>query len=91
MPPVDSRARALIVADDPTERHAFCADLDRAGYDPVAFESCRVALAWLEEETPVVAVVRTSRDGLCGVLLDELLARCVELVVDGEPVDALGC
>ena len=82
--------RALVVAEDPGERREFCADLQEAGYDPVAFASCDGALAWLDEETPAVAVVRTGDDRLCADLLDELDARGAELVVDGEPVGAAG-
>jgi DNA-binding NtrC family response regulator len=83
--------RALVVADDPGERRAFCRDLREAGYSPVGFDSCADAAAWLDEETPSVAVLRLSPDRLCGELLDELDARCVELVVDGEPVQPRGC
>ena len=83
--------RALVVADDPAERRELCGDLRRAGYEPVAFECCDWAMAWLDEEIPAVAVVRKGRDRLCAALLDELGSRCVELVVDGEPVDAPGC
>jgi DNA-binding NtrC family response regulator len=86
-----ARDRALVVADDPAERRELCGDLRRAGYDPVAFESCDWAMAWLEEETPTVAVVRTGNERLCTALLDELGSRCVELVVDGEPVEAPSC
>ena len=86
-----ARDRALVVADDPAERRELCGDLRRAGYDPVAFECCDWAMAWLDEETPAVAVDRTGRDRLCDTLLDKLETRCVELVVDGEPVEAPGC
>jgi DNA-binding NtrC family response regulator len=81
------RDRALVVADDPAERRELCGDLSDAGYDPVAFESCDGAMAWLDEETPAVAVVRTDGDRLCASLLDELEARGAEMVVDGEPVE----
>ena len=80
--------RALVVADDPGE---LCADLQEAGYDPVAFESCDGAMAWLDEETPAVAVVRMGGDPLCAELLDELEARGAEMVVNGEPAAASGC
>jgi protein-L-isoaspartate O-methyltransferase len=83
--------RALVVAVDPGERREFCADLQEAGYDPVAFVSCDGAMAWLDEETPAVAVVRMGGDPLCAELLDELEARGAEMVVNGEPAAASGC
>jgi len=83
--------RAPVVADDPGERREFCADLQEAGYDPVAFESCDGAMAWLDEETPAVAVVRMGGDPLCAELLNELEARGAEMVVNGEPAAASGC
>jgi protein-L-isoaspartate O-methyltransferase len=83
--------RALVVAVDPGERREFCADLQEAGYDPVAFESCDGAMAWLDEATPAVAVVRTGGDRLCAELLDELETRGAELIVDREPAAASGC
>ncbi len=86
-----ARGRALVVADDPAERRELCGDLRRAGDDPVAFECCDGAMAWLEEETPAVAVVRTDGDRLCASLLDELEARGAEMVVNGEPAAASGC
>lgn len=86
-----ARGRALVVADDPAERRELCGDLRRAGYDPVAFECCDGAMAWLDEETPAVAVVRMGGDPLCAELLDELEARGAEMVVNGEPAAASGC
>jgi DNA-binding NtrC family response regulator len=86
-----ARDRALVLADDPAERRELCGDLRRAGYDPVAFECCDWAMAWLDEETPAVAVVRMGGDPLCAELLDELEARGAEMVVNGEPAAASGC
>ena len=78
--------RALLVAPDEDQAGPISTDLERAGYDVVTFESCAVALDWLDEETPQVAVIQVEDDPLGAKLVRELLHRHVETVLDGQPL-----
>jgi len=84
------RFRALIVSGCAAERAETCTELEGAGYDALAFLDCAGALSWLEEETPDVAVLSSSEAPVCAELVCELQARCVDLVVDGQPLDGTG-
>jgi DNA-binding response OmpR family regulator len=58
-------------------------DLEEAGYSVVGpFDTCAGALAWLEKETPDLAVLDTVlKDGTCRALAAELVRRGIGFVL----------
>lgn len=52
-----SRELAMVVSPSDDDREMACRELIFRGYDTVGFSDCANASAWLEEETPALAVV----------------------------------
>lgn len=71
---------ALVLASADKVRAAGCRAFAREGYDVIGFADCEHAAAWLDEETPAVAIV-DMRASACGAALLEILhERGVRLV-----------
>jgi DNA-binding response OmpR family regulator len=78
-----SRCLVLLVEDEALVAMNLQDDLNEAGYAVVGpFATCSAALAWLEAETPDIAVLDTVlRDGSCRALAAELARRDVGFVL----------
>ncbi|GEP12427.1 hypothetical protein [Methylobacterium gnaphalii] len=66
---------AMVVVPSKPVREAACRKLAASGFDTVGFSDCENAAAWLEEETPVIAIVATGASGDCKAFLSELRER----------------
>lgn len=73
------RQRAMVVVPSKAERERACRELVTSGYDTVGFSDCANASAWLEEETPVVAIVVADASRDCQAFLSELRERGTEI------------
>jgi DNA-binding response OmpR family regulator len=78
-----SRCLVLLVEDEALVAMNLQDELKEAGYAVVGpFDTCAAALAWLETETPDLAVLDTVlKDGTCRALAAELARRGVGLVL----------
>jgi DNA-binding response OmpR family regulator len=78
-----SRCLVLLVEDEALVAMNLQDDLKEAGYAVVGpFDTCAAALAWLETETPDLAVLDTVlKDGSCRALAAELVRRGVGFVL----------
>lgn len=74
------RTFGLVLSEDETRRERSCRLLVAEGFDVLAFLDAGNAKAWLEEETPEVAIV----DGGCGlgtgIVAETLKARGVRMI-----------
>ncbi len=73
----------LLVEDEALVAMNLQDDLKEAGYAVVGpFDTCAAALAWLETETPDLAVLDTVlKDGTCRALAAELARRGIGFVL----------
>ncbi|WP_147817627.1 hypothetical protein [Methylobacterium thuringiense] len=62
------------------QRDQACARLSRDGYEVLGFADCENAVAWLEEETPTIAVIDGDLMPGCSGVLNVLGERGVLLV-----------
>jgi DNA-binding response OmpR family regulator len=78
-----SRYLVLLVEDEAIIAMNLQAELEEAGYAVVgSFDTCSGALAWLENETPDLAVLDTVlKDGSCKALATELARRGVGFIL----------
>jgi DNA-binding response OmpR family regulator len=78
-----SRCLVLLVEDEALVAMNLQDDLNEAGYAVVGpFDTCAAALAWLEAETPDLAVLDTVlKDGTCRTLAAEFSRRGVGFVL----------
>ncbi|MBO1909166.1 response regulator [Microvirga sp. 3-52] len=78
-----NRCLVLLVEDEALVAMNLQDDLKEAGYAVVGpFDTCAAALAWLERETPDLAVLDTVlKDGTCRDLAAELARRGVGFVL----------
>jgi DNA-binding response OmpR family regulator len=78
-----NRCLVLFVEDEVIVAMNLQDELEEAGYAVVGpFDTCAGALAWLENETPDLAVLDTVlKDGTCGALAAELVRRGVGFVL----------
>ena len=72
-------ALALSVIDETGSRDKSRAGLERAGYEVVEFSDCENACAWLDEETPSIAVIATSQSQSCSTIMRTLRDRSVPI------------
>lgn len=73
------RQIAMVVANSDVERASACNKLIASGYDPLGFSDCANASAWLEEETPVLAVVSDDLGADCAELTSTLEERGLKM------------
>ncbi|GEO98132.1 hypothetical protein [Methylobacterium haplocladii] len=71
---------ALVLVASTDQRDRACARLSRDGYDVLSFADCDHAAAWLEEETPAVALIGKGLKLSCSSVLDILSNRDVRLI-----------
>jgi DNA-binding response OmpR family regulator len=78
-----SRCLVLLVEDEAIVAVNLQDELTEAGYAVIGpFDTCAGALAWLENETPDLAVLDTVlKDGTCRALAAELARRSVGFVL----------
>jgi DNA-binding response OmpR family regulator len=78
-----SRCLVLLVEDEAIVAMNLQDDLDDAGYAVAGpFDTCAGAVAWLENETPDLAVLDTVlKDGTCKALAAELARRGMGFVL----------
>ena len=78
-----NRCLVLLVEDEALVAMNLQDDLKDAGYAVVGpFDTCAAALAWLETETPDLAVLDTVlKDGTCRALAAELARRGIGFVL----------
>jgi DNA-binding response OmpR family regulator len=78
-----SRCLVLLVEDEALVAMNLQDELKETGYAVVGpFDTCAAALAWLETETPDLAVLDTVlKDGTCRALAAELARRDVGFVL----------
>ena len=78
-----NRCLVLLVEDEAIVAMNLQDELEEAGYAVVGpFDTCAVALAWLETETPDLAVLDTVlKDGTCKALATALASRGVGFVL----------
>lgn len=74
------RAFALCVSDAPGSQSSSCAVLAEAGYEVVEFVDYENASAWLEEETPEIAVLIPQPHPVCSSILQTLRERGVSML-----------
>ncbi len=72
--------QALVLVADTVQRDRACARLSRDGYEVLGFADCENAAAWLEEETPAIAVIDRDLMPGCSGVLNVLGERGVLLV-----------
>lgn len=72
--------RALVLVADAVQRDRACARLSQDGYDVLGFADCENAAAWLEEETPAIAVIDGDLIPGCSGVVNVLDERGVLLV-----------
>ncbi len=78
-----NRCIVLLVEDEAIVAMNLQDELENAGYAVVGpFDTCAGALAWLEDETPDLAVLDTVlKDGTCRVLAEELARRGIGFIL----------
>jgi hypothetical protein len=75
------RPLALVLSREERRRDRACGALRNRGFDPLGFADAGSAEAWLEEETPVVAVLdAVERHGPTGIV-ETLEHRGVRLML----------
>lgn len=75
---------ALCLVEDSAAREQACEALTAAGFDVLGFDDCRLAGAWLEEETPRLAVVAVPVCEACSSVARELSVRHVPVLTPSE-------
>lgn len=74
------RPLALVLSHRSEQRDRDCTLLSEKGYDVLGFADAESAEAWLEEDTPAVAIVEKVADPRQRAVLETLAGRGVMLI-----------
>ena len=74
------RPFGLVLSDDEDRRERSCRSLASEGFDVLAFLDAGSAQAWLDEETPEVAIIDGGAGRGSKILVDTLEGRGVRMM-----------
>lgn len=74
------RPLALVLSHDGDERDRGCRQLSEKGYNVLGFGDAESTAAWLEEETPEVAIIETGLSPRWQHICELLAGRGVTLI-----------